>query len=151
MYITSGISIRNDAYYNHMDTRYSMNYRVRIADIFPQSLYFRALWAFCFGMGIIWGYLLIYIFELPSLVFYYHFGTFFWFWKILSWINVHFLKSQVIVNVLWYYRMIVWIICRLPDLNYKRGSLHFCPESPIQPLMGVHRGIKFNRYIVVAV
>lgn len=32
MYITSGISIRNDVYYNHMDTRYSMNYRVRIAD-----------------------------------------------------------------------------------------------------------------------
>ena len=30
MYITSGISIRNDVYYNHMDTRYSMNYRVRV-------------------------------------------------------------------------------------------------------------------------
>ena len=30
MYITSGISIRNDVYYNHMDTRYSINYRVRI-------------------------------------------------------------------------------------------------------------------------
>lgn len=33
MYITSGISIRNDVYYNHMDTRYSINYRVGIADI----------------------------------------------------------------------------------------------------------------------
>ena len=30
MYITSGISIRDDVYYNYMDTRYSMNYRVRI-------------------------------------------------------------------------------------------------------------------------
>ena len=30
MYITSGISIQDDVYYNHMDTRYSMNYRVRV-------------------------------------------------------------------------------------------------------------------------
>ena len=27
MYITSGIFIRHDAYYNYLDTRYSMNYR----------------------------------------------------------------------------------------------------------------------------
>jgi len=30
MYITFGISIRDDVYYKHMDTRYSMNYRVRV-------------------------------------------------------------------------------------------------------------------------
>lgn len=28
MYITSGISIRHDVYYNYLDARYSMNYRV---------------------------------------------------------------------------------------------------------------------------
>lgn len=33
MYITSRISIRNDVYYNHMDTRYSMNYRVRVRSV----------------------------------------------------------------------------------------------------------------------
>ena len=31
MWITSGISIRNDVYYNHLDTRYSMNYWLQIA------------------------------------------------------------------------------------------------------------------------
>lgn len=31
MYIIFGISIRNDVYYNYIDTRYSMNYRVTTA------------------------------------------------------------------------------------------------------------------------
>lgn len=42
MYITSGISIRNDVYYNHMDTRYSINYRVRVVATLSKTLINRA-------------------------------------------------------------------------------------------------------------
>ena len=41
MWITSGIFIRNDVHYNSLDTRYSINYRVRVAHEYKYYLYGR--------------------------------------------------------------------------------------------------------------